>query len=139
MENCHTWWNSQSLITYLKCSNKNRAETVTEYFIRASHEYGVPSRVCSNRGGENVGIWRFMEEVRGSGRHSYIAGQSVHNTRIERLWKDVHSSVSSTFTQVFEEMEEQHYLNADNETDMYCLHYIFIPRINGALKTFQIA
>ena len=66
------------LITYLHCSNNNRADTVTEQFIGATCQYGVPSRVRSDHGTENVGVWRFMEEIRRSGRNSYIAGRSVH-------------------------------------------------------------
>lgn len=72
------------LLTYLKCSNNNRSDTVIDYFIMATEKYGIPSRLRLNHGGENVGIWRFMEEVRGPDRGSYIAGRSVHNTRIER-------------------------------------------------------
>lgn len=88
------------LITYLQCSNNNRSETVTECFLKATHHFGVPSRVRSDHGTENVGVWQFMEEVRGRGRHSYIAGRSVHNTRIERLWRDVYISVVSTYVQL---------------------------------------
>ena len=39
------------LITYLQCSNNNRCDTVTECFISATREYGVPSHVRSDRGG----------------------------------------------------------------------------------------
>ena len=52
-------------------------------------------------GGENVGIWRLIEEVRGEDRHSYIAGSSVHNTQIERLWRDVYTAVSASYVLVF--------------------------------------
>ena len=54
-------------------------------------------RVRSDHGGENVDIWRFMEEVRGPDRGSYRAGRIVHNTRIERLWTDVYNSVTLMF------------------------------------------
>lgn len=125
------------LITYLHCSSNNKSDTVTECFIGATRQYGVPSRVRSDHGTENVGVWRFMEEIRGHGRNSYIAGRSVHNTRIERLWRDVYTSVSSTYVQVFQQLEEDHILNSENECDLFCLHYVFLPRINASLRTFK--
>ena len=127
------------LITFLQCSDNNRSETVLDAFINATQEYGIPSRVRTDHGGENVKVWEFMEENRGSGRGSYITGQSVHNSRIERLWRDVYRSVSSSFAEVFTELEDIGALNPDNEVDMFCLHYIFVPRINANLKSFQSA
>lgn len=126
------------LVTYLQCSNNIRSDTVGHCFLRATEEYGIPSRVRSDYGGVNVGIWRFMKDVCGPNRGSYIAGRSVHNTRIERLWRDVYT-VSSTYINVFEDMEAQNILNSDNETDLFCLHYVFIPRINASLQTFRLA
>ncbi len=110
-----------------------------ESFVKATHQYGVPSRVRSDQGGENVGIWRFMEDARGSDRGSYITGSSVHNTRIERLWRDVYTSVSSTYVPVFSTLEERNMLNPENEPDLFCLHYVFIPMINKSLTCFQSA
>ena len=126
------------LITYLKCSNNNKADTVLGYFVHATKEYGIPSRIRSDHGGENIGVWRFMEEVRGYNRGSYIAGRSVHNTRIERLWRDVYTAVSSTFVSIFNYLEEEDILHPDNSTDLYCVHYIFIPIINARLEGFNI-
>ena len=40
---------------------------------------------------------------------------------------------------MFQTLEEQNVLNLDDETDLFCLHYIFIPRINEALLEFQQA
>ena len=127
------------LITYLNCANNNRAETVLSQFMNATLEFGVPSRIRTDRGSENVGIWRYMEFVRGEGRASYIAGSSVHNSRIERLWRDIRIGVTLKFSTIFQTLEDAGVLCVDNETDLFCLHYIFIPRINEALKSFQQA
>lgn len=127
------------LITYIHCSNNNRADTVMELFLNATYEFGIPSRVRSDNGGENIRIWEFMEQVRGHDRGSYITGSSVHNTRIERLWRDVYEAVTSTYIAVFSELEDQNILDPLNDTDLFCLHYVFLPRINASLHSFQLA
>ena len=77
---------------YLRASTNNRAGTVLECFLSAIREYGLPSRVRSDKGGENVLVSQFMLEhpERGPGRRSFITGRSVHNQRIDRLWRDVY-------------------------------------------------
>ena len=123
------------LITYIKCSDNNRAETVLGCFMDATEEYGIPSRIQTDYGGENIGLWRFMLHSRGHGRGSYIAGSSVHNCRIERLWKDVHSS---KFKCIFHSLEDLGVLDIENSTDRFCLHYVYIPRINADLESFRL-
>jgi hypothetical protein len=125
------------LITYLACANNNRASTVLDEFVCATEQYGTPSRVRTDKGGENVDVWRLMIDVRGEDRASYIAGSSVHNTRIERLWRDVYTQVTSTYALVFKSLEDNGVLDPLNCVDLYCLHLVFIPRINEALKSFQ--
>ena len=66
---------------YLKCSDNNRAQTALECFESAVHEYGLPSRVRSDKGGENTSVSLFMLQhpLGGPGRGSMITGRSVHN------------------------------------------------------------
>ena len=71
--------------------------------------------------------------------HAYLAGSSVHNCRIEHLWRDVKSRVLSTYLTVFNILEGENVLDPNNEMDIFCLHFIFVPRSNEALKLFQQA
>ena len=79
-------------MVYLACHNNNQAETVLTEFLAAVDNFGLPSLVLTDQGVENVVIARFMltHPERGEGRGSHIIGKSVHNQRVERLWRDVY-------------------------------------------------
>lgn len=123
-------------ITYLHASTNNRADTVLKLFLEATGKCGWPSRVRSDLGGENVDVARVQIEARGTGRHSHIAGSSVHNQRIERLWRDTFRCICHPLYSLFYEMEDSGLLSPTNETDLLCLHYVFLPRLNTQLEHF---
>ena len=69
------------LVTYLKVAPNNLASTVLSAFLQAVREFGLPCRVRTDRGGENIEVIRYMlnHADRGPGIGSAITGRSVHN------------------------------------------------------------
>ncbi|XP_041854729.1 uncharacterized protein LOC121648586 [Melanotaenia boesemani] len=125
------------LIVYLDATTNNRATTVLSSFLKAVDVYGVPSRLRSDKGGENVDVARFMVANRGLNRNSHISGRSVHNQRIERLWRDVYVGVLDLFYTIFNNLETEGFLNPDNEVHLYALHLCFVPHIQKHLDVFK--
>ena len=65
-----------------------------------------------------------------------VVGSSTHNETIECLWRDVQRCVAVLFGDLFRSMEDDGILNSLNEVDLFCLHAVFLPRINSALNSF---
>ena len=126
-------------ITYLHCSTNNSSVTVMKLFEEAVSIFNVPSRVRSDKGGENVLVCRYMVMYRGVGRGSHITGSSVHNQRIERLWRDVYRCVCTTYHTLFYSMEAMGILDPSSESDLFVLQFVFLPYINHDLHLFASA
>ena len=122
-------------IVFLKCSSNNRADTVLHQLQLAVEQFGLPSRVRTDKGGENIEVWRYMLHMHGT-QTAVVAGSSTHNERIERLWHDMYRCVCCHYYERFYSLEEEQALDPLNETDLYCLHYVFVPRINRHLEDF---
>ena len=93
------------LVLFLHCSDNNRASMVLQQFVGAVQVYGLPSRIRTDQGLVNVEIARIMLEQRGTDRASVLVGSSVHNQRIERLWRDVFTAVAQLYHRLFYHLE----------------------------------
>ena len=124
---------------FIKASNNNWADTVLQCFLNAVEKNGLPSRVRTDKGGENASVSRYMllHPHRGPGRGSCITGRSVHNQRIERFWRNLFEGCLSLYYTLFYELEDCNLLNPDDPVDLFCVHHIFLPRLNEQLLTFQ--
>uniref|UniRef100_A0A3B5MQC0 Integrase core domain-containing protein n=1 Tax=Xiphophorus couchianus TaxID=32473 RepID=A0A3B5MQC0_9TELE len=127
------------LITYLNCSTDNRASTVLFHFLKATGLYGLPSRVRSDHGGENVQVALVMNLLQGIERRSHLTGESIHNQRIERLWRDVFLHVLEPFYSTFYNLEDSALLDPSNDVHKLSLHIVFLPEIQSRLEQFRKA
>ena len=68
------------LVTTMRASNNNCADTVLDVFVDGVHSYGLPSCVQGDHGVENLQVAAFMENFRGLGCGSYIFGWQAPST-----------------------------------------------------------
>ena len=124
---------------FLHCSTNNKADTVLELFLNSVENYGLPSSVRSDKGKENADVEWYMlnHPLRGPGRGSMICGRSVHNQRIERLWRDVFGGVIKLYYDIFYQLENLVLLDPSSELDLFSLHYVFVPKIQKHLNIWK--
>ncbi len=122
------------LIVFLKCSTNNRADTVLQQFLLGAERFRVPLRIRTDHGTENIEVARWMLDHFGVVNRPVLTGMSVHNQRIERMWVDVYKCVLEHYRNIFLFLEDQEYLERDDELHLYTLHFVYVPRINVALS-----
>ena len=103
--------------------------TVHQLFKKNAGKYGLPSRIRTDKGGENADVATYMLEHprRGIGRVSVI----------ERLWRDVYTGVLSLYHSLFNHLEECGMLDQLSNLDIFGLHMIYIPQINRPLDVWS--
>ncbi|KAK7051234.1 hypothetical protein VNI00_004734 [Paramarasmius palmivorus] len=127
------------MVTGIKASTNNRADTVLDLFLEAIEVHGCPSRVRGDHGTENLRVAEFMNTVKGPDRGSYLFGKSIHNIRIERLWRDVTLGFGAKWKYFFQELEQRHGLERTNSSHIWLLHHLYLKRINDDAVTWAEA
>jgi hypothetical protein len=123
-------------IIYLECNTNNRAPTVLSAFLRGiASVNAIPHRVRADKGGENRDVAMWMLATNGTDRGSFITGRSVHNQRIERLWRDVNRWLT-VFHLVFLHLQQNNIYDSDNEIDKFTLIFVYYPLMQRSLHQF---
>ena len=97
---------------FLRCSTNNKAVTVLECFQEATAQWGIPSRVRSDYGGENVLVADLMLQLRGTNRGSFITRpmRTAHNLSPVQLFvsrcMELYGSQSTVVRELFDDRQE---------------------------------
>ncbi|KAF5281748.1 hypothetical protein FQR65_LT14543 [Abscondita terminalis] len=125
------------MLMCLSCTNSIQAEPVLKLFASAVVENGLPSRIRSDHGYENILVATMMNLIHGLNRGSHITGKSVHNQRIERMWVDVYKEVVDKIYNSIYKLENESLLDIDNTIHKFCVQKVYIKEINEALLSFK--
>ena len=126
---------------FVRCNVDNRAQTVLRCFMGGVYNYGIPGRIRTDQGGENIGVISFMIRehsglINGHPRPA-IVGTSVRNQRIEAFFNHINAAVTDVYKRLFDEWA---FLYPDwfpNGMGVrFCLQYLFLDRINADIDRF---
>ena len=123
-------------VIYLEANLNNRAETVLNAFLCGVESVQqIPIRVRADKGGENRDVALWMIATQGENCGSFITGRSVHNQRIERLWRDVNRWLTS-FHLIFQYLHANGIYNSDDPIDQFTIAFVYLPILRRSLSKF---
>jgi len=129
------------MIVYLKASMNKLSSTVEMAFDEAVGRLGYPSCVRADYGGENKGVGKKMREFYKDALAEFrvLLGPSVHNQRIEYLWRFLGRFTLAYFRELFESMVQGSsagQLRFTNEFHRYAMGVVFLWRVQASLDRF---
>ena len=76
---------------------------------------------------ENIDVARLMLDKFGPENVPYLTSHSVHNQRIERLWRDVVTYIVQHYRSLFKFMESIGILDPLNTCELFARHLLYQP------------
>jgi transposase InsO family protein len=117
-------------------SDNMRAQNPIVTFLDAAQRFGLPERIRGDKGQEHRRIVMLMFATR-MVQSCVRLGRSVHNIRIERLWRDYRENCVEYHRELFFEMEQEGILSVDNDIDLLALKLVFLPVIRQKMEQFM--
>lgn len=123
------------ICVFIRCADNNKASTAFTAFQRGIDQYGIPARLRTDRGGENITIGAYM--IASRGYNEFLTEPSTRNQRIERFWRDVTRTVLNYYHILFSFLANNWNCDFDNVHHLYIIHYLFLPCIDEDLQRFR--
>lgn len=117
-------------VVYNRCADNNKHHNQLNLLKQAATQYGFPSHLRMDKGGENVSVAWLCLKIRGGNRSSFMALSSKNNVKIERYWRDNTRCALDHYRDAFREFEEMGLLDVECAVSMFLLHHLFMNRIN---------
>ena len=103
-------------------------------------QYSLPSHVQSDQDLENIDVARYMLQEHGLNRAGIIAGKSLHNCspsvhdqRIERVWREINRVVVNKYKNIFVYLERHECFEPTNEIHLFSLQCVYLLMVNDSL------
>ena len=130
-------------IFFIRCNVDNRASTVHHCFMDGVDRYGVPGRIRTDQGGENIDVISFMIRIHSGLLNGHqrpaIVGTSVRNQRIEAFFNHINAAVTDVYKRLFDEWAFRYPHWFPNGMGVrFCLQYLFLDRINQDIERFTL-
>jgi len=134
---CYSWMCRRIFsINYILKVHYFNDSTIIPFFATATIQYGLPSRVRSDFGYENLFIAMVMNAICGLNRESHMTSRSRQSMR---LWVNIFKEVIHFFHNEFTAMEEDKLLDINNEKHIFALQQVYLIYINKKLDNFTQA
>lgn len=75
-----------------------------------------------------------MLQSHGAESRCMITGESTHNQRVDKLWRDVYEGVLSYYYDLFYYLEDQDHLEIMSNTHILAHYYCLCPKSMKGLK-----
>ena len=128
-------------VVWMRATNNKLGLTPYTLFIDAIARYGAWRLVRGDHGSENkllaamCGVLHDLGGVYGA-HMKYLAGLSVNNQRIERLWGDL-PSVLKAMRVLLESLEREGVLDVENPVHRFALDFVYLPILEEHLALWR--
>lgn len=126
------------LMVFVLASNvgNKHAQNIETAFKSSVSKYSYPELITTDERDEKVLVWRAMVGQKGD----TCVEMSLKLERVQWVTiikNDINTNLFTPLIDTFTQLEMEGSLNVSNDTDLFCLHFVYLPRINKLLQDFS--